>query len=155
MPLHLVHGPPNSGRAGVIRKRFLASLGRDPVLVVPNRDDVYSFERELCSQRALLGGSVLGFEALFGEVARAAGQPPRPTLTAAQRVRLLGSAIAASELGPLARSAQRPGFAVALDELVEDLQSAGLDPASVAAGAATLEASAYLGDLAALYRAYS
>jgi ATP-dependent helicase/DNAse subunit B len=155
MPLHLVHGPPNSGRAGVIRKRFLASLGRDPVLVVPNRDDVYSFERELCAQGALLGGTVLGFEALFGEVARAAGQPPRPTLTAAQRVRLLRSAVAAANLGPLARSAQRPGFAVALDELVEDLQAAGLDPASVAAGAATLEASAYLGDLAALYQAYA
>jgi trans-aconitate 2-methyltransferase len=32
MPLKLIHGPPNSGRAGLIRGGFVAALGRDPVL---------------------------------------------------------------------------------------------------------------------------
>ena len=41
MPLLLLHGPLNSGRAGLIRERFLAALGRDPVLVVPTLDDVF------------------------------------------------------------------------------------------------------------------
>ena len=157
MPLQLVHGPPNSGRAGVIRERFLASLGRDPVLVLPTLDDVFAFERELCAERgALLGGSVLVFDALFGEVAQAAGEPPRKTLTDAQRVRLLRETIERVELKPLRASARRAGFATALDELIDkELQAAGLSPESVAAGASTLEGSAYLDDLTALYRAYA
>jgi len=156
MPLHLVHGPPNSGRAGVIRERFLAALGHDPALVVPTLDDVFAFERELCAARgALLGGSVLVFEGLFGEVAQAAGEAPPSTLSTAQRVRLLRAAIERVELGPLRDSARRPGFAGALDELIGDLQAAGLNPESVAAGASTLEGSAYLDDLTALYRAYA
>jgi ATP-dependent helicase/DNAse subunit B len=157
MPLHLVHGPSNSGRAGVIRERFLAALGHDPALVVPTLDDVYGFERELCAARgALLGGAVLDFKGLFGEVARAAGEPPGKTLTNTQRVRLLREAIERVELKPLRRSARRPGFAAALDELIDkELQAAGLSPESVAAGASTLEGSAYLDDLTALYRAYA
>ena len=40
MALKLIHGPPNSGRAGLVRRALLAALDRDPVLVVPNDDDV-------------------------------------------------------------------------------------------------------------------
>jgi ATP-dependent helicase/DNAse subunit B len=139
----------------VVRERFLAALGRDPVLVVPTLDDVFAFERELCEEDAVLGGSVLVFAGLFGEVARAAGEAsPRP-LTEVQRSRLLRAAMEGVELGPLRGSAARPGFAAALDDLIDDLQAAMLDPESVAAGAATLEGSAYLDDLTALYRAYA
>ncbi|MGH2981322.1 MAG: hypothetical protein ACRDKV_04675, partial [Solirubrobacterales bacterium] len=156
MPLHLVHGPPNSGRAGVVRERFLAALGRDPALVIPTLDDVFAFERELCADRgALLGGSVLVFGGLFGEVARATGEAPPETLTAAQRLCLVRAAIDRVELGPLRVSATRIGFAAALDELIGDLQSAGLTPEAVAGGSSTLEGSAYLDDLTALYAAYA
>jgi ATP-dependent helicase/DNAse subunit B len=156
MPLHLVFGPPNSGRAAVIRKRFLDALGSDPVLVVPTLDDVFSFERRLCAERgALLGGSVLVFEGLFGEVAKAAGEATPSPLSRAQRVRLLRAAIDGVELGPLRGSAGRPGFAGALDDLIGELQAAGLDPDSVSAGASTLEGSAYLDDLKTLFRAYA
>jgi ATP-dependent helicase/DNAse subunit B len=154
MPLHLLHGPLNSGRAGLIRERFLAALGRDPVLVVPTLDDVFAFERELSERGPILGGSVLVFAGMFGEVARAAGEAVRRPLTDVQRARLLRAAMQGVELGPLRRSAARPGFAAALDELIGDLQAAMLDPGSVAAGAATLEGSAYLDDLTALFRAY-
>lgn len=155
MPLHLVHGPPNSGRAGVIRERFLAALGRDPALIVPTPDDAFAFERELCRHRgALLGGSVLVFKGLFGEVAKAAGEAAPGPLSDDQRIRLLRAAIEQVELGPLRASAKRPGFAAALDDLIGEFQAAGLSPESVAAGAFTLEGSAYLDDLTALYRAY-
>ena len=50
MPLNLIHGPPNSGRAGLVRRRFSAALEREPVLVVPTLDDVFGFERELCER---------------------------------------------------------------------------------------------------------
>ena len=157
MPLTLIHGPPNSGRAGVVRERFTAALPHDPVLVVPTMDDAFDFERELShAEGAVLGGSVLTFGGLFGEVARAAGEPPPPGLTRAQRLRLIGAAIDAERqrLGPLRRSAARRGFAPAFAELVEELQAAGLDADGVESGAATLEGSAYLGDLARLYGAY-
>jgi ATP-dependent helicase/DNAse subunit B len=155
MPLHLLHGPLNSGRAGLVRERFLGALGRNPVLVVPTLDDVFAFERELSQDGAVLGCSVLVFAGLFGEVARLAGEAVGRPLTEVQRARLLRAAMQDVELGPLRRSAARPGFAAALDELIGDLQGAMLDPEAVAAGAATLEGSAYLDDLTALYRAYA
>jgi ATP-dependent helicase/DNAse subunit B len=157
MTLTLIHGPPNSGRAGLIRRIFTEQVARGPVLVVPNIDDAFAFERELCrTEGALVGGVVLTFGGLFAEVARASGEPPPPGLTPAQRLRLVRAAIDGKrgELGPLRSSAARPGFALALDRLVEQLQAAGLAPEAVESGAATLEGSAYLGDLATLFRAY-
>jgi RecB family exonuclease len=156
VPLNLIQGPPNSGRRGVVRHRFTAALDRDPVLVVPNADDVFDFERELCADGALLGGSVMTFGALFRTVATAGGRPPAPTLTTAQRLRALAAAVESrrGRLGPLRRAAGRPGFARALERLLDELQSGGIEPAAVEAGAATLESSAYLGDVATLFAAY-
>ena len=74
MPLNLIHGPPNSGRAGIVRRRFTEELARSPLLVLPTVDDVFSFERELCREEgALLGGGVHTFDGLFEQVAGAAG----------------------------------------------------------------------------------
>jgi len=157
MALELIHGPPNSGRAGLVRRRFAAALERDPLLVVPTVDDVYAFERELCEAGAALGGSVLTFQGLFTAVSGAACRPPAAELTAAQRLRAvaLGIERRRGQLGPLRRSAAHPGFALALERLLDELQGAGLEPAALEAGAATLEGSAYLGDLAALFGAYA
>jgi ATP-dependent helicase/DNAse subunit B len=157
VPLKLIHGPLNSGRRGLILRRFVASLDRDPVLVVPNVDDVFEFEREACAAGAALGGSVTTFGGLFREVLRAAGSPPGPELSAAQRLRAvtLGIAERRGRLGPLRSSARRPGFAIAFERLLGELQAAGLDPAQLGEGAETLESSAYLGDLAALAAAYA
>ena len=104
-----------------------------------------------------LGGSVMTFRALFRTVATAAGSPPGAELTPAQRLRAISVAIDArlGELGPLRRSAARPGFALAFERLLDELQAAGLDPEAVEAGAATLEGSAYLSDLATLFAGYA
>ncbi|HSS04638.1 MAG TPA: PD-(D/E)XK nuclease family protein [Solirubrobacterales bacterium] len=157
MPLNLIHGPPNSGRAGLVRRRFGAALDHDPVLVVPTIDDVYSFERELCEDGAVLGATVMTFGGLFGAVATAAGAPPGTELTPAQRLGAVSAAIAERRdaLGPLRRSALRPGFALALERLLGELQEAGLEPADMAAGAGSLESSAYLGDIATLFAGYA
>jgi ATP-dependent helicase/DNAse subunit B len=156
MPLKLIHGPPNSGRAGLIRKRFEAALDRDPVLVVPTLDDVYAFERELCEDGALLGGTTTTFGGLFRAVAAAGGVPPAGELTKAQRLRAVSLAIEERRgtLGPLRRSAERPGFALAFERLLDELQAAGVEPAAVQGGAGTLEGSAYLGDLVTLFAGY-
>ena len=59
-------------------------------------------------------------------------------------------------LGPL-RALRRAGPASprALERLLDELQGAGLEPADVEAAAATLEGSAYLGDVAALFAGYA
>jgi hypothetical protein len=157
MPLNLIHGPPNSGRAGLIRRRFVAALGADPILVVPTVDDVFAFERELCAAGAALGGAAMTFGALFRTVATAGGVPPGAELSPAQRLRAVSAAVEAQQgrLGPLRRSAARPGFARAFERLLDELQGAGVEPAAVEASAGTLEGSAYLSDIATLYAGYT
>ena len=157
MALKLILGPPNSGRAGRIRRGLSAVLERDPLLVVPTLDDVYDFESELCADGAVVGASVMTFGGLFGAVASAAGAPPGRTLTPSQRLGAVAAALRErrSGLGPLARSAAQPGFPQALERLLDELQAAGLEPADVEAAAGTLEGSAYLGEIAALYGAYA
>jgi RecB family exonuclease len=157
MPLNLIHGPPNSGRAGLIRRRFAAALERGPVLIVPTVDDVFSFERELCEGGAALGGAAMTFGALFRTIATAGGVPPGAELSAAQRLRAVAVAVEArmGRLGPLRRSAARPGFPRAFERLLNELQGAGVDPSAVEASAATLEGSAYLSDIAALFAGYA
>ena len=127
------------------------------MLVVPTVDDVYGFERELCGGGALLGAGVMTFTGLFSAVATAGGAPPGAELTRAQRLGAVSAAIAAERrrLGPLRRSAEQPGFAVAFERLLEELQAAGRGPADVEALAGTLEGSAYLGDVAALFAGYA
>jgi ATP-dependent helicase/DNAse subunit B len=156
VPLKLIHGPPNSGKRGEVLRGFGEVLERDPVLVLPTTDDVFDFEREMCTSGAVLGGAAMTFGALFRTVATAAGAPPGAELSAAQRLRAVAVAIAARQgrLGPLRRSAARPRFASALERLVGDLQAAGVEPQEVEASAATLEGSAYLSDLATLYGGY-
>jgi ATP-dependent helicase/DNAse subunit B len=157
MPLKLIHGPPNSGRAGRIRQGLLAVLNRDPVLVVPTLDDVYEFERELCANGAVLGADVMTFGGLFRAVATAGGAPPGAVLTPAQRLAAVEAAVRdrRPRMGPLRDSAPQPGFTLALERLLDELQGAGLEPADVEAAAATLEGSAYLGDVAALFAGYA
>jgi ATP-dependent helicase/DNAse subunit B len=157
MPLKLIQGPPNSGRAGRIRRGLIAELNRDPVLVVPTLDDVYAFERELCANGAVLGADVMTFAALFRAVATAGGAPPGAVLTPAQRLGAVAAAVSErrAALGPLRGSALQSGFPMALERLFDELQGAGLEPADVEATAGTLEGSAYLGDIATLFAGYA
>jgi ATP-dependent helicase/DNAse subunit B len=157
MPLKLIHGPPNSGRAGRIQSLFREALDRNPVLVLPTLDDVFRFERSLCEAGAALGGSVMTFGDLFREVARTSGAPLSDELTPAQRQAAVSVGIAThrERLGPLRRATGRPGFAIPFERLIDELQSAGLEPDSLGSGAQTLESSAYLGDLTELFGAYA
>lgn len=156
MPLKLIHGPPNSGKRGIVRRELTAARDREPILVVPTVDDVFAFERELCGDGALLGGAAMTFGGLFRAVATLAGAPPGAELTATQRLRAIAVAVhrRRGRLGPLRRSAGRPRFARALEQLFDELQGAGVVPEEVEASAATLEGSAYLSDVAALFGGY-
>jgi ATP-dependent helicase/DNAse subunit B len=157
VPLNLIHGPPNSGRAGRIRRALTGALDREPVLVVPNVDDVERFQDELCAGGGMLGAEVTTFDSLFRAVATAGAAPPRPILTAAQRLGAVAAAVAEQRGGlrPLRGSASQQGFPVALERLLDELQGAGLEPAAVEAEAGTLEGSAYLGDVSTLFAGYA
>jgi len=157
MALNLILGPPNSGRRGLVLRRLEAAAESDPVLVVPTLDDVFSFERELCREGAALGLAAMTFGALFRTIATDAGAPPGPELSAAQRLRAIAVAVVARRrsLGPLRRSAERPGFARAFARLLDDLEDAGVGPEAVEAGTGTLEGSAYLSDIASLFAGYA
>lgn len=160
MPLKLIHGPPNSGRRPIVLDAFRAVAEREPLLVVPTADDAFDVERELAAAGArggaLLGGTVLTFRGLAAEVAAVCGRPQTAALSEAQRLRAIELALGRrrERLGPLRRSAAREGFAASLSLLLDELQSAGLGPADVEAGAATLDGSAYLADLGSLFAAY-
>ncbi len=154
MALKLILGPPNSGRVALTRERFAAALERDPILVVPNEDERFRMEGELCEDGAVLGGSVMTFGALFRTVAVSGGSPPGPELTESQRLRLIEIALS-GPLGPLRRSAERPGFALAFRRLLDELQRAGIGPDAMGTGAGTLEGSAYLSDIAGLFTRYA
>jgi len=157
MPLNLIYGPPNSGRAGLVRRRFADALNRDPVLVVPTADDLYAFEHELCQDGAALGGTVVTFRGLFQTVLTAAGFPPRAELTRTQRLRAISVAITARRhnLGPLRGSTARPGFPVAFGRLLDELQDSGKTWEDMEADAGGPDGSAYLDDLAALFEGYA
>ncbi|MGZ5334486.1 MAG: PD-(D/E)XK nuclease family protein [Solirubrobacterales bacterium] len=154
MSVELIIGPPNSGRTGAILEGFRTAIDRDPVLVVPTLDDAERFERELTAgDAAVLGATVCTFDRLFGLVGAAAGAAARPALTTVQRRRLAREAVARTAgLRLLAASSRRAGFAPALEELLSELQSARVDPETLAERAA--EAGAYEAEIAALYASY-
>ncbi len=155
MPLTVIVGPPNSGRAFEIGSRLEGSLDRDPVLVVPTEDDVAWFERQLAKgERAVIGAAIRTFRRLTDEIATATGATLRPTISAAQRLALVRSAIRETGLRVLSGAARRRGFAPALERLIGELQRARVDPEELARAAAQLEDGDYEGELAALYAAY-
>src|SRR6202012_3551198 len=119
-------------------------------------DDVFAFERELCGTGAALGGTVLTFGPLFGRIATAAGSPPGAVLSPAQRQRCVEVAVEglSPRLGPLRRSAGRPGFAAAFARLLAELQAAGGGPREAGGAAGTLEGSASLAAVAPLFAGY-
>ena len=153
MALELIVGPPNSGRTGAILERFRAAADRDPVLVVPTVDDVERFERELTSTAgAVVGAEICTFERLFALVARDAGVPSGPVLSRVQRQRLAREAASRAPLRLLAASSRHTGFALALEELISELQSALIDPPTLSEAAAAV--GTYESEIASLYEAY-
>ena len=155
MPISVIYGPPNSGRAGAIRARLGESLDREPVLVVPTADDAARFERELVSDcGALLGAAIQTFHRLTDEIAAATGAPVRPLLAETQRLALVRSVARDAELRILAASRRQPGFAPALDRLLSELQAALVAPEDLAAAARELDDGEYEAELAGLYAVY-
>jgi ATP-dependent helicase/DNAse subunit B len=140
--LSLIAGPAGAGKVALLLERYLAVLGRQPVLIVPNRSDVERVERDLLARSgALLGGSIGTFDDLFEQIGR--GDPEaRPLLPEADRSLLVRRIVGHAALNGLGRSARFAGFADSLASTFAELESGLLEPE-------TLE-----GDLARLFAAY-
>ena len=142
MPLSLIAGPANAGKVELLLDRYLASLDREPVLIVPNRSDVESVSRELLRRRpALLGGSIDTFDDVFERVAYA-GDDTRSLVSQAQRALLVRRVLGSVPLDGLAASARFGGFADELLRTLGELESGLLEPHELE------------GELAGLYGAY-
>jgi ATP-dependent helicase/DNAse subunit B len=131
VPLTLLAGPANSGKVATLLDRYLASLGEDPILIVPNRPDVDRIEHDLLERSpALLGGSIGTFADLFEDLARS-GREARPVATDAQRALIVRRVLARARLNGLGRSARFQGFSEALAGALGELESGLLDPADL------------------------
>jgi ATP-dependent helicase/DNAse subunit B len=143
MALTLLAGPANAGKVALLLERYLAALGQEPFLIVPNRSDVDRVERDLlASSGALLGGEIGTFDDLFRRVARTEPGGHRPIATDAQRALIVRRVLARARLNGWTRSARFGGFADALSGVLGELESGLVEPVDFA------------GDLAGLYAEY-
>jgi ATP-dependent helicase/DNAse subunit B len=119
MPIALVTGPANAGKAHVLLEavRGHVARGEEPLLVVPTEADQARYRRELAEGGLTLGVRVERFEGLLGEVLARAGDARA----------LLGPLAREHLLGRLANA--RPGMARELAALVADLQAQRVTPA--------------------------
>jgi ATP-dependent helicase/DNAse subunit B len=141
MSLTLLTGPANAGKVQLLLERYLASLQRDPFLIVPNRPDVERVERDLLRQTgALMGGRIGTFADLFRELA--VGEDTRPVATDLQRALIVRRVVERATLNGWSRSARFGGFADSLAGTIGELESGLVDPEALDA------------NLAALYRDY-
>jgi ATP-dependent helicase/DNAse subunit B len=140
--LSLIAGPANAGKVALLLERYLASLARQPTLIVPNRSDVERVQRDLLARSgALLGGSIGTFDDVFERIAQA-GAAARPLLGDAQRALVVRRIVGGASLNGLGRSARFAGFADSLSATLAELEAGLLEP------------SALEGDLARLFAAY-
>src|ERR1700722_1260548 len=128
MPIALVTGPANAGKAHVLLQavRGHVARGQEPLLVVPTEADQARYRRELAEGGLALGARVERFEGLLVEVLARAGAARAP-------------------LGPLARehllvrlANVRPGMARELAALVADLEAQRVTPARLRGALRTL-----------------
>jgi ATP-dependent helicase/DNAse subunit B len=160
VPLTLVTGPANAGKAHVVLDAYRAALqrGEDPILVVPTLADVERYQAELAAGGAVFGATVVRFGWLVNEIARRGGVRDAP-LRALARELVAAAAVAATPLSALAGSARTAGFARALLRLVDELEEQRVTPQRLTQALRVWAAGdggrrAYADEVAGLYAAY-
>ncbi|HEX6461227.1 MAG TPA: PD-(D/E)XK nuclease family protein [Thermoleophilaceae bacterium] len=128
MPLQLVTGPANSGKAGVVLDAYRSRLDEEPILVVPSLEDVEHTQRELADGGAVFGTRVVRFKWLFDEIASRAGFRAR-VASDVQRELIAEEAVQSLDLRTLRRSSTRPGFVRATVRLMAELERSMIEPA--------------------------
>jgi len=122
VPLKLITGPANSGKAALVLEaiRTEAARGNELWLVLPTAADVRHYRGELAEAGVVLGVRVTRFGGLLAELARRAGLAEAP-LEERARERLLAALT-------LESGGARRGFAPELGRLVAELEALHLGP---------------------------
>lgn len=130
--LHLVVGPPNAGKLGVVLEWWRARSGESPVIVVPTRADVTEVELDLLERvGVVMGDAPVRSIDQFAAALRPQGPP---VLGEVQRSLLLQDILADVPAGgPLHRLAGHPGAADALSALLDEIGEGGAAHEDVAA----------------------
>ncbi|HTZ85811.1 MAG TPA: PD-(D/E)XK nuclease family protein [Solirubrobacteraceae bacterium] len=128
MPITLITGPANAGKAELVMETLRGHLarGEDSLLIVPTRADVEHYLRELAGERAAIGVRVERFAGLIDEAVQRAGVTRAPIGSLA-RDRVLHAAAAAG--GAELPHRARRGLIRVLSELVAELQARRISPA--------------------------
>ncbi|HEX4187841.1 MAG TPA: PD-(D/E)XK nuclease family protein [Solirubrobacteraceae bacterium] len=153
MPIRLVTGPANSGKAQVLLdavRRHVAHA-EEPLLIVPTRADAEHYLRELAGEQTAMGVRVERFAGLIAEAVRRAGIA-EPVLGGLARERLL-AALASRAGSPTAAR----GMVRALGELFAELQAGRVTPQRFQAALASwveADGAAVPAELGSLYAAY-
>jgi ATP-dependent helicase/DNAse subunit B len=118
VPIHLVTGPANSGKASVLLGdlRACAARGQEPLLIVPTRADQSRYRRELAEGGLTMGARVERFDGLLAEMSA------RAEIVPAQ----IGSLVRERLLARIAGA--RPGLARALAGTVAELEAQRVTP---------------------------
>lgn len=154
MPLHLIHGPPNTGRTDLVSAEFLELIHRNPVLVVPGVDDIFTWERRLTRETgALVGGQICHFKDLGTKILEKAGVRLDPLASEIQRRHFAQVAIQKNWPDLADRLDYQPGLVSSTLELIDDFRSNLLD-ADTLEGRVPNNARLRIRKLPDLYRTY-
>ncbi len=164
MPLNLITGPVNSGKAAIVLDAVAeaAAAGDDPILVVPTRADSDLLRRELAAGSISQAVRVTRFRGLWELIARRVGFDARPLDDfGCQRIAraVTDQALAEGQLQVLEQSARTGGFASALARFAAELGEVRASPQKFATAmeawqAASAGRDGYGLELALLYRTY-
>jgi RecB family exonuclease len=165
MPITLITGPANCGKARVVLDAVSswAARGMQPLLVVPTRADVERYRRELAERGVVWGVGVERFAGLMREAVRRTGGSHERALSPLARERVL--AAVAADADSHSRLAASPGFLRALAAFVVELEVERVTPerlrralgawaADGPAGAAVHARRARAAELGALFDGY-
>ncbi|MGK2931470.1 MAG: PD-(D/E)XK nuclease family protein, partial [Solirubrobacterales bacterium] len=155
MPLHLVHGPPNTGRTGIVLDKYTEFLHRDPVLIVPGVDDVFTWERRITrNSDSFIGARIVTFNELCLDILKKQGGPRPPRASELRRRHLVRQAIVQSGWDEVtARLDFQPGLVDAVLELIDDFRRELIDPDTLD-GRIREQGLLSLKRLAGIYRTY-
>jgi RecB family exonuclease len=154
VPIELVTGPANAGKAQVVLDALRAELarGREPLLIVPTGADQARYRRELAERQATFGVRVERFEGLLAEVARRAGCAEATIGPFARECALAALAAESLDTGGNPPS----GVASALGDLIAELELARVEPQRLCDEVARLpHGGGQLAQLANVFAAYS
>jgi ATP-dependent helicase/DNAse subunit B len=154
MPITLVTGPANSGKAQVLMDavRWHLAHGEEPLLIVPTRADVEHYLRELAGGQTAMGVRVERFAGLVAEAVRRAGIGDA-VLGGLARERVIAALAGRAGLPGVA-----PGLVRALGEFIAELQVRRVTPTRLSEALASWLAADRAGtsrsELGALYGDY-